>query len=281
MRKAIWFLMLSFALVSVQGQAAQTCGTKEISAGYSYDYCIQTTDRTKTQDVVYFFHGLGGNARTWFTQTQGTQWIEKKWSSQGYQPTIITISFGEIWLLVNNEEFPLITAFRDEMMPFLEGQIGGLGKGRRLLMGQSMGGFNSVQASLQMPGTFLKVVLMCPAITTVGPFDPPEAIERYIIRTKALRSRVNMMLDISREFFKTQEDWQRHDPLLLIKTFDPSIKQVYLVSTGMKDEFGFQEGSAEFVKAAKTQGVIASWLPVQGGHCVFDRDAVARFIWNQ
>lgn len=279
MRPSGWALFSAFIFSTVFAVAGTppVCGEKEISAGYSYTYCIRQGNRNQNKDVVFFLHGLGGNARTWFTQTQGTQWIEKKWAEKGYRPTIVTVSFGEIWLLVNTPEYPLISAFKDEMMPFLESKIGGLAGGRRLLMGQSMGGFNSVQASLQLPGAFTKVVLMCPAITTVGPFDPPSAIDDYIQRTGANRSRVNLMLSISAEFFRSEDQWMAHEPFHLLQQY-AGPKPVFLVTTGLQDEFGFQEGSEVFASQARVLDFSATWVPLPGPHCVFDRAAVANFI---
>lgn len=280
MKKTMWLItLLLVASASEAGaKAAPTCATREISAGYTYEYCIRTGDRSKNEDIVYFFHGLWGNARSWFVAGTRTQLLEKRWAELGYNPTVVTISFGEIWLLVNTEEHPLLSALQNEMMPFLESQVGGIRQGRRHLIGMSMGGFNSAQASLQLPGSFSRVALLCPAITTVGPYSSAQDIERYIQRTKAQRSRVELMLDISRDFFKDQAEWDRHDPLLLLGRYSGAVKPTYLVSTGLQDEFGFQEGSAEFVKQAKAVAMKARWVPVQGGHCAFDRESVARFI---
>lgn len=270
--------LLNFLALSVSANSEPVCGERALRNGLSFEYCIRMTDRTKTEDIVYFFHGLGGNAQTWFTQTEGTKWIDRHWAHKGYKPTVVTLSFGEAWLLVNTEEYPLLPAFASEIMPFLEGQVGGLRGGRRLLMGQSMGGFNSVQASLQLPGVFNRVALMCPAITTVGPYDSQEQIEDYIARTGARRDWVNLMLGISREFFRSDEEWSRHNPFTLLQSYSHAVKPVFLVSTGVRDEFGFQEGSALFVRDAANAGFFATWIPVPGGHCLFDRSAVATFM---
>lgn len=245
--------------------------------GYAYKYCIRNVDRTKNQDIIYFFHGLNGNEETWFTQTFGTGMVERKWHFRGYDPTIITISFGDVWLLVNNHRFPLLPLFKDYMMPFLEGKVGGLGKGRRMIIGQSMGGFNAIEAAMEYPSTFSKVLLMCPAITTVGPFDSQTDIQSYITRTGARPSLVKLMLGISKQVFINDLDWQRHDPLKRIATYKGPKPAIY-VSTGMKDDFGFQEGSEQFATIAKKRGFKSQWVPVPGGHCNFDRRTSANFI---
>lgn len=283
MKIAVGMLAFSLMVFASDGFAGTqpVCGTKETSLGDSYSYCIQTGNRAKTQDVVYFFHGLWGNARQFFEQRRDTAWVLKRWAQLGYEPSIVTVSFGEIWLLVNNDKFPLIPLFQNEMMPFLEGQLGGLGNGRRLLMGESMGGFNASQAALQLPATFAKVALLCPALTVIGPYSSQAEIDQYISRTKALRSRVDLMLGISREVFADDTDWQNHNPFNLLQRYSSMIKPVFFVSTGLQDEFGFQEGSAEFAKAAQGQGFSATWVPLAGRHCKYNREALAQFFLSR
>lgn len=253
-----------------------SCNT-ESQMGLSFDYCIRNVDRKKNQDIIYFFHGLMGNAETWFTQTYGTGMLERKWHARGYDPTIVTISFGEVWLLVNNHRFPLLPYFKEIIVPFLEKKVGGLGTGRRLLIGQSMGGLNAIEASLQLPNLFSKVALLCPAITTVGPFASAEEIDAYIKRTGAQAERVKVMLNISKQVFINQKDWDKHDPLKLLGRYHAT-KPAFHVTTGMQDEFGFQEGSEQFSDLASKTGFKSQWVPVSGGHCNFDRRTTANFI---
>ena len=257
-------------------QSDYSCGT-ESQLGFTFNYCIRNVDRTKTQDIIYFFHGLMGNEETWFTQKMGTGMLERKWHFRGYDPTIVTISFGEVWLLVNNNKYPLIPYFKDVIMPFLEKKVGGLGKGKRMLIGQSMGGFNAAQASLQLPNVFSKVALLCPAITTVGPFSSQQDIDAYITRTGAIPSRVKLMLSISHQVFVNQRDCDKHDPLNLLGLYRANNPEFY-VSTFLQDDFEFQEGSEEFVNAGKKVGFKTQWVPVPGGHCNFDRRTAANFI---
>ncbi|QDK37836.1 alpha/beta hydrolase-fold protein [Bdellovibrio sp. NC01] len=256
-----------------------SCGS-ESQMGLTFKYCIRNVDRSKNQDIIYFFHGLMGNEETWFTQRFGTGMLERKWHWRGYDPTIVTVSFGEVWLLVNNHRFPLIPFFKNNIMPFLEKKVGGLGKGKRMLIGQSMGGFNAIQASLQLPNTFSKVALLCPAITTVGPFSTPEEIAAYTERTHAVPSRVKLLLSISRQVFLNQNDWDKHDPLKLIARYRAK-KMPFYVSTGTADDFGFQEGSEVYSDLAKKLGFKSTWVPVPGGHCNFDRRTTANFIMGE
>lgn len=253
-----------------------SCGS-ETQVGITFKYCIRHVDRLKNEDVIYFFHGLGGDEETWFTQTFGTGMIERKWHWRGYDPTVVTVSFGQAWLLVNNERFQLLPYFEKVVMPFLEGKIGGLKSGKRMAIGQSMGGFNAAEAVLQRPGFFSRVALLCPAITTIGPFSSPEEIQEYIDRTGASPDKVQLLLEISQKVFVDQQDWKRHDPLKLLSTYR-GIKPSLFVSTGMEDDYGFQEGSELFASIGRKENFKTTWVPVGGGHCNFDRRTTANFI---
>jgi pimeloyl-ACP methyl ester carboxylesterase len=280
MRSVALFFALLFVLASSLSFANpldHTCGTETIY-GISFKYCMNHVDRQQTRDIVYFFHGLQGNAESWFTRTEGAT-VANYWSRNGYEPTVVTVSFGGAWLLVNNDRFPLLPFFKNQMMPFLEQQVGGLKDGRRLLIGASMGGFNASQASLQLPGDFKKVALLCPAITTIGPYSSPQEVAAYIKRTGANPVYVRLTLGISKKIFEDEADWENHNPLNLLKRYPATAeKPAFFVSVGMKDDFGFQEGSEAFAKEAQLNSYITQWVPVAGGHCQFDVIATADFI---
>ncbi|MGE5086300.1 MAG: alpha/beta hydrolase [Bacillota bacterium] len=274
----IAFLLLVFSSLSFAGFKDYSCDSQTLQ-GITFRYCLNHPDRKTNQDIVYFLHGLYGDEKTFFTQTQGTVMMANYWRRHGYEPTVVTVSFGDIWLLVNNSKFPLLPFFANQIMPFLEEKAGGLQHGRRLLMGQSMGGFNATEAALQIPGLFVKVALMCPAITTVGPYASQEEIDDYTKRTGASPMYVQLMLNIAKKVFEGPADWDNHDPIKLLERYpNDLVKPRFFVSTGTKDEFGFQEGSEVFVIKALEKGYEAQWVPVAGGHCSFNRIATANFI---
>lgn len=254
-----------------------TCGS-ETAKGFDFTYCYRNAEATNNDDIVYFFHGLGGNAETWFTQCLGTLMVQKWWQIKGYKPRIVTISFGKQWLLVNNERFPLLPLFSNSIMPFLEKKMGGLRGGHRHLIGESMGGFNAAEVALKKPGLFSRVALLCPAITTINPFSSREEIERYIERTGASRNLVQRMLQISQSVFINKADWEKHNPLALIRNYHSSKRSKFYVSTGLWDGYGFQEGSEIFSRLANANSFFSIWVPVPGGHCNFNRFITANFI---
>lgn len=253
-----------------------TCGAESVQ-GVGFRFCYRNLETTNSDDIIYFFHGLEGSEETWFTQYFGTLMIQKWWKHWGYRPRIVTVSFGPQWLLVDNARYPLLPLFVKGVLPLLESKVGGLKQGRRHLIGQSMGGFNAAEVSLQASGLFKKVALLCPAITTIGPFDSSSDIEDYIRRTGASREKVLTMLQISRSVFIDQNDWDKHNPLLLLKK-PQTKKSQYLISVGESDDYGFQEGAAKFLQIARHHGTHAKWFPVAGGHCQFNRKGTAHFF---
>lgn len=252
--------------------------SKETLDQVPFNYCIRQVDRSLTQDVVYFFHGLNGNAETWFTQYLGTKMIQGYWNRNDYKPTVITISFGTSWLLVNSHRSRLLPLFINKILPYLESKVGGLQSGRRMLIGQSMGGFNAVQASLQHPELFSKVALLCPALTTLGPFATDEEVLEYIKRNKADPALIANMLRITRQAFADPSEWDRHNPMKLVGQWTSVKRPQFHISIGLTDEYGFFEGSMEFTRLGLKNFFYFDWMPVIGGHCNFSRLAASKFI---
>jgi S-formylglutathione hydrolase FrmB len=291
MKKIVFSILLIFLTSNVHSQTLQNqettptieshgqynCSTETL-IGVSFKYCFKRGDQAGiNQDIVYFLHGLEGNEKTWFSQKAGTAYIDHLWSKWGYNPSVVTISFGDAWILVNNPRFQLLSFFKKVVMPFLESKVGFLGQGRRILVGQSMGGLNAAIASLKSPGLFSKVALLCPAITNVGPFSSQQEIENYIERTGANPKRVNLMLTLSKKIFVNPLDWQNHDPLHLLKKYQGT-KSKYYISTGVIDDYGFEEGTELFTRFSRQKGFHTWWVPAPGVHCDFDRPTTARFI---
>lgn len=261
-------------------QRSYSCGSDKVQ-GMPFKYCYRHAEATNNDDIVYFFHGLNGSETTWFTQCLGTGIIQKWWDFKGYKPRIVTISFGPKWLLVNNKRYPLLSALSKGIIPLLEKKMGGLRKGSRHVIGQSMGGFNAAEVALKNPGMFSRVALLCPAISTVSPYSSTQDINNYIFRTGAAKYLVEKMLGISHAIFTDESDWKNHDPLLLLKNYRSSQKSKFFVTIGMNDGYGFQEGALQFYRLAGSHGFLSRWVSTPGGHCNFNRKSTAYFIMGE
>ncbi len=280
MRRSAFSLALFILLylkTSLAGVLDYNCSSKTLN-NISFKYCINQVDRTRNQDIIYFFHGLSASEESWFTKGD-TRSLSKRWMQKGYEPTVITISFGPAWMMVDNEKSRTLPLFKEQILPFLENEVGGLGSGRRMIIGQSMGGFNAAEVSLRMPGYFSKALLLCPAVSVIGPYSSHQEIADYKARTHAESFLVDSLIDLSKHYIVDAIDWDRHDTLKLPATYPQGfVKPLYYVSTGRGDNFGFQEGSQLFVNIAKKYGFQAQWAPVYGYHCSFNRQGAADFI---
>ena len=278
------FFVLASITLSTSVSTAQTdelqkrdCDTT-IFEKIEYDYCIYKTDRSKNPDILFYFHGLLGSEKDWSLMPDHRQ-MRNIWKQNNQTaPTVITISFGRKWLLSEVPTSPLLfEKFTKQILPALEEKAGGLAPGRRLLLGKSMGGFNSSQV-LFKTNLFEKVALACPALPTIGPLSTKQEIKDYIERNNASKLRVYSVIEWTQSEFKTQAEWEAHSPLhLAAQHLSPNSPQIML-SCGDQDEYGFFEGANAFADLAQKKGAPVTWLPVVGEHCEYDLEKFAQFL---
>lgn len=280
------FLQISFlAFVLLSTHSAQavvqhTCGTDR-AQGIEYYWCIDKDDASRNKDVLYYFHGAGRSEQGWHYEKEN-QDIQAAWQKlHVQQPIAISVSFGKTWLFSewNRNGGPgNYTAFVNTIMPTLEAKIGGV-HGRRLIKGESMGGFNGSQLLLKNSELFDRVALACPAIPIVGPFTPPWETAAFLGRNNAF-IKTELVIGYQLWLLNDFPDpglWERHNPLNLVRRMTLNSPRVY-VSCGNRDEFGFFEGAQSFARAAKERGVKVLWQPTEGGHCGFDAVTIAKFL---
>lgn len=244
--------------------------------------CIYSTVGSQSQDVVIYFHGIGKNEKDWANKNDLSA-VRSHWELSGTEaPRVATISFGTSWLLAEKNtkaKSGLLEFFVNNVMPELEKELGGI-KGRRILFGLSMGGFNAAQVMLKQPGLFDRVVLACPAFTNVSPFAPSSEIDAYIKRTHADRIRVAIGIEVAKAHFDKEASWKTADPVYLAKTLIDDRTPDVLIHIGDDDQYGFHEGAELFADIAKSRSTKHSveWELMDGGHCTFDAAKVADFI---
>ena len=150
---------------------------------------------------------------------------------------------------------------------------------RRLLMGESMGGLNSLVLGLSQPQHFDKVAALCPAVYLDSPFTPPSQIREGIVRTGADPRIVFGIWQLSRSCVANAEEWSRFSPLALIES--ASVQQtgwsLYL-SAGLYDRYGLYEGTERLAQRAAQRGVPTDWHPLYGGHCAIDVVSLGTFL---
>ena len=285
MKKQFSCLGLGFlfftSIASAETDFTSTCQVHQDSV--TWNSCVFTTVGSTSPDVVFYLHGIGGSEQEWAT-FHGLNDIRDSWTHSGQQaPRIVTVSFGKAWLLAeknSSKNSGLFELFTESVLPALEQELGGI-KGRKILFGLSMGGFNAVQILLKKPKLFSKVVLACPALTHVSPYDSNADIQAYIDRTHADPLRVLRAVALARITYPDAKTWQTGDPFLLGNSLIGADSPPVLIHVGTEDEYGFFEGDqafAELIQEKSTNEL--QWVLMKGGHCTFDAEKIAQFISN-
>jgi pimeloyl-ACP methyl ester carboxylesterase len=267
----------SFAAASGPSDA---CGKEKIE-GVEYGYCLRAATKGNP-DVLYYLHGGGSDEFQW--QKGLGKEFKQEWSNRRTgSPAVITFSFGPSWLLgdVNTPGHPaLLPLVREKLMPLLEAKLGGV-RGRRFVMGPSMGGYNSAELGLRHPELFAAILPLCPGMLTLTLSSSPTDIDAFLVANspKIQRTLVERMLAWVKHDFLTQENWDRHDPLLLAAKATPQGPRVYVHST-FDDDYGFYPAAQKFAELLKARGVpTKATFHSEGRHCSkLDEAAVAEMV---
>lgn len=255
--------------------AGQQCGQEG-----PLRYCVHRAAGGVNGDVVYHLHGRNLEAEIWNDPTYFTAMLQAHWQHAGVlPPTVISLSYGPVWLLAPKGQaersglldtlWPAITAIEARMGP----------PRRRLLMGESMGGLNSLVLGLSQPRHFDKVAALCPAVYVDTPFAPLAQIREAIVRTGAEPRIVFGLWQLSRQYVSSEEEWRRISPLALIEraAFQEARPSLY-VSAGIYDRYGLYEGTERLAQRAAQRGLPTEWHPLYGGHCAIDIASLGAFL---
>ena len=204
-------------------------------------------------------------------------------------PTVVSFSFGNEWLLASKNTSPVSGLFEfviGEMIPSIEASLGGL-RGRRLIMGESMGGINSLQLSLRTL-LFRKAAVLCAPMGEISPFSTPEQVRSYAETTaawqyykgqeKVVLDGISSLQEFGRAFFPTFADWELADPMVLARRSSGRVAPQFYLAAGFHDQFAIYEGNEVFAEILAAQGVPVEWRPQWGGHCAMDIPSLAEFL---
>jgi S-formylglutathione hydrolase FrmB len=247
-----------------------------------YSYCITQDETSHNPDVLYHLHGLTLDEKAWRRTDYYPEMIRQVWKYENLEaPTVVSVSFGPVWLLVEKNASKLsglFEVFLKAVIPQIEASLGGV-KGKRLLIGESMGGFNATQLLLKAPGEFAKTAILCPAITAISPYASAADVDKYTDKNKADTAKVKKALFASRLFIPDEATWNTVSPLKLApERLNHDSPDVYL-SCGSSDEYGFYQGVAQFADLAYKNLNHFTWHPIfQGPHCAVDAGSVAKFL---
>lgn len=261
--------------------AAHDCG-QLVRSGRTYNWCIDAQDGSTNGDVLFAFHGAGDDETMWATGVHGRAITAGLKNRIGDLPTVISVSLGRWWLatdLRGPDDTPSITdELLNSVLPELESKIPTPVK-HHFILGLSMGSFNAVQLFFRATSRFDRLVLMCAAIQTIGAFSDPSAIQHAIDEHPFIRpDDYRGFLEWQERTFQTPDVWLRHNPLAWIGAAAASTPPIY-ITVGHEDEFGFYDGAEEFARVGVMRGLNVKWKPLTGGHCAYDPNDIAAFLY--
>lgn len=291
MKAALYLAILLFSSVA-QAAVSQSCYTiPNPIPNTQGEACVYPGDASN-KDVLYYLHGLGGSAREWGDGNDWAGQIRDYWQVQGISaPTIVAISFGPQWLLAPKTSAPggfgFLDFFTARVMPEIESKLGGI-KGRRLLFGISMGGFNALQLGLKTD-LFQKVTALCaPMADGVGPFSADSAVDHYIYQSTAFRSGRHSFKDLREVFNEVRkivkffwvkpEEWSQSEPISLARSLRTPRGAAFYLAAGYYDQYLTYEGNIAFARELAKSGTKVEWRAQWGDHCAIDIPSVAEFM---
>jgi len=243
-------------------------------------YCVHRAAGGVNGDVLYHLHGRNLEAEAWNDPTYFTALVQAFWQRAGLlPPTVVSLSYGPVWLLAPKgqaEHSGLLDAIGPDIAA-IEARIGQ--PRRRLLMGESMGGLNSLVLGLSQPRRFDKVAALCPNVYLDSPFSPFSQIRAAIARTGADPRIVFGIWKLARGHVSNDDEWRRMSPLALIETMalQDARPSLYL-SAGLYDRYGLYEGVEHLAQRAVQRGLPTEWHPLYGGHCAVDIASLGVFL---
>lgn len=246
-----------------------------------YSFCINKFIGSKSQDLIYHFHGRDGNATWWNDQNYYTGQVHAQWLKNGFEiPTVVTVSFGKVWLLTERPDQSnggLSAVFISDVLPRIEKEIS-VKIARRLLVGESMGGINALMTAFKSGVHFAKIASLCAPLPTVSPFASPAELWAYFKRAGTTKARALSMIAMAKMFYPNEETWRNNDPVQVSKNYNSTHTPPLYLNCGKKDEYGCMEGSEIIIKNIHQNKGSIVWNPRDGGHCDIEPKSLAKFL---
>ncbi|MES2802632.1 MAG: alpha/beta hydrolase-fold protein [Bdellovibrionota bacterium] len=287
-KKRYFFILLVIGTYFLWGKFSSPYGdqvvsyhpaSKECFQEEKFKYCVYKSEQGVNGNIAYYLHGRNLDESTWNDETFYTSMVQKYWQENKLiPPTVVAISYGPIWLLSPKnakEESGLLEHFLNKALPFIESKVGT--PKERILFGESMGGLNSLIAMFHSGVLFSKVASLCPGVYNISPFSSLSEMKTVVTRTGADPKIVYGILELSKKFISTEDDWDKISPLRLVEHASALKSKLYL-SCGLYDQYGNYEGNELLSQKMILKGFSVEWHPLYGGHCAIDVSSLAEFL---
>ncbi|WP_435275248.1 alpha/beta hydrolase-fold protein [Psychrobium sp. nBUS_13] len=243
----------------------------------AFSYCISRDLESKSERVIYYFHGRNGNERWWNDDTYYTGEINQHWRKKGADvPTVVSVSLGPLWLLNQDS----LRQLNEVLIPNIESTLP-FNVAERLAVGESMGGVSVLTLWGQGTPKFDGVAALCPPLPMVSPFDDLKSLISYLGSSTTSIQRGLMMMIMGRALYENDEQWRTLDVIEALKDGKKSITTPLYLSCGKRDDWGCMDGSLSLVVLAKRRNIPLQWEPREGGHCDIDSKSLADFLIAQ
>ena len=252
----------------------------EESTPEKWSYCVSTTDGSDSRDVLYHLHGRRGAADWWNDREYYSGDVHGAWLAAGSaSPRVVTVSFGPLWLLTEVGAEPherRLRTFIDVVMPHIESKLGGIG--RRMVVGESMGGVNALILAMSNAANFDRVAALCAPLSEISPHEGPWGLVQAARKANASLGKALLLSSLGRWAYPTEALWTANDPLQRFRRRPPaSIPRLY-ISCGERDPWGCLPASQVLVAELRTAGHAVQWHQRPGGHCDVEAKSLARFL---
>lgn len=285
---AVWILPLQ--LLASAPSLETTCYEDLEAGNFEWSYCLSKNSNSQPRDILYYFHGLGGSAKSWqipFSSGNSDHYIEqlrKRWSDKNFEaPLVISISFGPAWFLSLPNPSPIsgmTPLMLEEMIPTVEKTLG-FKPQRRYMLGQSMGGHNALELYMNKPKMFDRVALLCPAVYDLSLHASDDTWALFTAASNADPNYISKARYLGKEFFPDVESEEQTAIRRAHKELTVEFPPLYL-SSGTLDEYGFYPATLNLANKAKEVGLDYVWDSVEGGrHCAPLAQRIADFFMNE
>lgn len=245
-----------------------------------YAYCINRVPGSQSKRLIYHLHGRDLHERIWADPVYYTGMVQQEWRERGIDfPTVVTVSFGPLWMFSSSGRTSggARQIFIEQVIPEVERQLN-VTNPQRVLLGESMGGFNALQLLNEKNVLFTKLASLCPPIYDI-------TYPLSLSQLKSLADRTGMeyrvafaLWRIHRKFIRNREDWEDLALLEKANRLVPGETPALYLSCGLIDQYGNYEGAEKFYQIARSRNINVEWHPLYARHCGVDIQSLADFL---
>jgi hypothetical protein len=288
----LYVLLFAFTLgfvfqikASIRNRVSDTINSchRFIKNNIEGEACVSYPVNWNKKDIVFNLHGSGGDARSWEHDKDFQKAMSIMEKAQIPRPLVVSISFGQWWILKDfgSQDRPALLEIYLQLQKEIEALIFDGGRPRRrILIGESMGSYNSLLLLAKSDLNFDKAAILCPGFAIIGPYSSQEEIQNYLDRNKPyiVEKAIYEVLGLLKMEFPTIELWNRHAPFQVVENLKLRKTTEFHVLGNTQDEYGFGEGARLLKDELLKMNLNVKYEVVKGSHCVLNPASIANFL---